>query len=451
MKLKTKIHFLSTLMMLILLILSNLGIYFTFDRTQHKTEYSQLLGSAKELTVALNKMTDEEEAEIILRAYVPPNGALRVVGEEGKDILSVQSMEGFDKKFPIPKKDEQYTLVPFNGYEALSIAIPTIWPTEEVVQLEVTQVLTDLKANLKLLRVVMIGITLFAMIPIVISSMTLGRIVTQPIEKLIHAMTASRKSGTFQQIAVPEQGKDELAQMGQTFNELMIQLEQNYRKQEKFVSDASHELKTPITVIDSYARLLERRGMDKPELTEEALTAIRNETKRMKEMIEQMLDLARNNEPASYVFEETDLRILVDDAARMITSAYGRAVHVKGPDQLKLSTDGTHLKQLLIILLDNARKYSEQNIDVEVELLNQYVAVRIRDYGKGIPEKDIPFLFDRFYRVGEDRNRKTGGTGLGLAIANEISIGLGTKLDIESEEGKGTVVTIWLQKKPDSQ
>ncbi|MBD7908731.1 sensor histidine kinase [Sporosarcina gallistercoris] len=451
MKLKNKIHSLSTVMMLILLILSNLGIYFTFDRTQHKTEYSQLLGSAKELTVALSKMTDEEEAEIILRAYVPPNGALRVVDENGDDVLTVQSMEGLDNKFPVPKKGEDYTLIPYDGYEALSISIPTIWPTGEVVNLEVTQVLTDLKANLRLLKMVMIGITLFAMIPIIISSITLGRIVTQPIEKLIQAMTDSRRSGTFQQIAVPEHGKDELAQMGQTFNELMIQLEQNYRKQEKFVSDASHELKTPITVIDSYARLLERRGMDKPELTEEALSAIRSETKRMKEMVEQMLDLARNNEPAAYVFEETDVRLVIEDAARMITSAYGRAVRIKGPDQLNVSTDGIHLKQLLIILLDNARKYSEREIDVEMEELNEYVRICIRDYGKGIPEKDIPFLFDRFYRVDEDRNRKTGGTGLGLAIANEIAIGLGMKLDIESEEGEGTQVTVWLLKTTDSQ
>lgn len=451
MKLKNKIHSLSTVMMLILLILSNLGIYFTFDRTQHKTEYSQLLGSAKELTVALSKMTDEEEAEIILRAYVPPNGALRVVDENGDDVLTVQSMEGLDKKFPVPKKGEDYTLIPYDGYEALSISIPTIWPTGEVVNLEVTQVLTDLKANLRLLKMVMIGITLFAMIPIIISSITLGRIVTQPIEKLIQAMTDSRRSGTFQQIAVPEHGKDELAQMGQTFNELMIQLEQNYRKQEKFVSDASHELKTPITVIESYARLLERRGMDKPELTEEALSAIRSETKRMKEMVEQMLDLARNNEPAAYVFEETDVRLVIGDAARMITSAYGRAVRIKGPDQLNVSTDGTHLKQLLIILLDNARKYSEREIDVEMEEQNEYVRICIRDYGKGIPEKDIPFLFDRFYRVDEDRNRKTGGTGLGLAIANEIAIGLGMKLDIESEEGEGTQVTVWLLKTTDSQ
>lgn len=451
MKLKNKIHSLSTLMMLILLILSNIGIYFTFDRTQHKTEYSQLLGSAKELTVALSKMTDEEEAEIILRAYVPPNGALRIVGKNGNDVLSVQSMEGLDQKFPVPDKSEEYTLVPYDGYEALSIAIPTIWPTGEVVQLEVTQVLTDLKANLRLLKMVMIGITLFAMIPIIISSITLGRIVTQPIEKLIQAMTDSRRSGTFQQIVVPEKGKDELTQMGQTFNELMVQLEQNYRKQEKFVSDASHELKTPITVIDSYARLLERRGMDKPEIALEALTAIRNETKRMTEMIEQMLDLARNNEPASYVFEETDVRLIVDDAAQMITSAYGRAVRIKGSDQLTLSTDGTHLKQLLIILLDNARKYSEREIDVEMEEQNEYVRISIQDYGKGIPEKDIPYLFDRFYRVDEDRSRKTGGTGLGLAIANEIAIGLGAKLDIESEEDEGTKITIWLLKASDSQ
>ena len=173
MKLKNKIHSLSTVMMLILLILSNLGIYFTFDRTQHQTEYSQLLGSAKELTVALSKMTDVEEAEIILRAYVPPNGALRIVDEEQKDILRVQSMEGFDEKIPLPKTEEEYTIVPYDDFEALTIAIPTIWPTGEVVQLQMTQVLTDLKANLKLLRVVMIGITLFAMIPIIISSVTL--------------------------------------------------------------------------------------------------------------------------------------------------------------------------------------------------------------------------------------------------------------------------------------
>ncbi|WJY26643.1 sensor histidine kinase [Sporosarcina trichiuri] len=451
MKLKTKIHSLSTLMMLIVLILSNLGIYFTFDRTQHHTEYSQLLGSAKELTVALSKMTDEEEAEIILRAYVPPNGALRVVGETGKDILTVQSMEGFDKKFPMPGKDEEYTLVPYEGYEALSIAIPTIWPTGEVMQLQMTQVLTDLKANLRLLRIVMISITLFAMIPIMISSITLGRIVTQPIGKLIQAMTASRRSGTFQRIAVPDDGKDELAQMGQTFNDLMIQLEQIYRKQEKFVSDASHELKTPITVIDSYARLLERRGMEKPKLAEEALGAIRSETKRMTGMIEQMLDLARNNEPASYVFEPAEIRELAEEAAAMVSRAYSREIRIAAPEHAEAVTDSQHLKQLMIILLDNARKYSEQPIDVSVDDKGADVQITIRDYGKGIPAKDIPFLFDRFYRVDEDRSRKTGGTGLGLSIANEIAIGLGAKLDIKSEEGDGTEITIHVLKSPASQ
>jgi len=451
MKLKTKIHSLSTLMMLILLILSNLGIYFTFDKRLHHTEYTQLLGSAKELTVALSKMTDEEEAEIVLRAYVPPNGALRLVGADGEDILNVQSMEGYDKKFPMPAKDEAFTLVPYDGYEALSIAIPTIWPTGEVVQLQMTQVMTDLKANLGLLRVVMIGITLLAMILIVISSVTLGRIVTQPIEKLIQAMTASRRAGTFQRITLPENGKDELAQMGQTFNELMIQLEQNYTKQEKFVSDASHELKTPITVIDSYARLLQRRGMDKPEIAEEALTAIRSETKRMTEMIEQMLDLARNNEPASYLFEPADIRALTGEAIHMISRAYNRPIRLTAPVRLEVTTDSAHLKQLLLILLDNARKYSEQPIDVTIAEEDAVIRIAIRDYGKGIPAKDIPFLFDRFYRVDEDRSRKTGGTGLGLAIANEIAIGLGAKLEIESEEGDGTEVTIRIVKHPASQ
>ncbi len=112
-------------------------------------------------------------------------------------------------------------------------------------------------------------------------------------------MKRIRKSGTFEKIDTCKQGKDELGQMSQTFNNMITQLEQDYRRQEQFVSNASHELKTPLTVIESYARLLKRRGFENKEVAEESVEAILSESVRMSEMIQQMLDLAKNKERVS--------------------------------------------------------------------------------------------------------------------------------------------------------
>jgi hypothetical protein len=94
MKLKTKIHLFSSILMLVILVVTNIGIYLLFEKITHTTEYTQLLGQAKELTVALSNVPTEGDAELILRANVPPNGAIRVVDEKGEFVLAVQSMEG---------------------------------------------------------------------------------------------------------------------------------------------------------------------------------------------------------------------------------------------------------------------------------------------------------------------------------------------------------------------
>ena len=447
MKLKNKIHLYSSILMLVILVLTNIGIYFLFEGISHTTEHNQLLGRAKELTVALSNAQTESDAELILRANVPANGAIRVVDEKGRFVRSVQSMEGGDRVEVTPRKDEPYTIEVHDGLEALSLAVPAIWPTGDVVSLEVTQWLTDVKANLNLLQLLMLCMTLVAAILIILSSVTLGRIVTQPIEKLTAAMSASRKSGTYEKIMVSGEGKDELAQMEQTFNDMMQQLEQNYRKQEKFVSNASHELKTPLTVIESYSRLLSRQGMTNVAVAEEALAAIQSETKRMKEMIEQMLELAKSNEPLSFHFAEVDVFSLLEETVQPLRQAYRREILQLGRGPVPLVTDESRLKQLLFILLDNARKYSEQEIETSIWENDGKVEITVRDYGKGIPKEHLPYVFDRFYRVDEDRNRKTGGTGLGLSIAKEIADGLGAKLKVDSILGKGTTIRVLLPTK----
>ncbi len=109
---------------------------------------------------------------------------------------------------------------------------------------------------------------------------------------------------------------------------------------------------------------------------------------------------------------------------------------------LFVNTDEQRIKQLLYILLDNARKYSDDKIIIKASGENEYVSVDIQDFGVGIPKDQLPHLFDRFYRVKQDRNRKTGGTGLGLAIAKELADLLQIEMIVDSEVGVGTTFTL---------
>lgn len=447
MKLKQKIYVFSTLLMFILLVLANVLIYFFFERMSHNTEYEQMIGRAKELTVALSKLETEMDAGILLRAFVPSNGAVSIVDSNNKMLINVQSLDGLGKVGSNVDPGNSYTIERFDGTEALTISIPIIWPTGEVVTMRMTQLLTDIEGNLKLLKYVLIGVTTFAMIPITISSMTLGRIVTRPIENLITAMKISRQSGTYEKLTGVVNGNDELAQMERTFNEMMEQLEQNFMKQEQFVSNASHELKTPLTVIESYSSLLARRGLENREVVNEALNAILSETGRMKEMIAQMLDLAKSSGSEAFKFGQVDLTPLLEEAVKPLKQAYGREIIIAADRPMTVETDGKFVKQLLFILLDNALKYSDKEVFISIEELEDDVAITVKDYGKGIPQADLPHIFDRFYRVESDRSRKTGGTGLGLSIAKEIADGLGASLAIESVVDMGTVIRVLIPKK----
>lgn len=449
MKLKSKIHLYSTLLMFIILLLAMIVIYLLFQRMSYNVVYDQLLGQSRELTGELSQLTSEEDASMLIRYFVPSNGAIEIMDNNGKPITRVESIDGLGKVPASDQTGDTYSIVDVDGVKVLSFTSPVIWPTGEVVTLKMTGQLIDVTENLRVLRLVLIGVTMFAMVPIILSSVTLGRIVTQPIEKLITAMTRSQQSGTYEKITGAVNGKDELAQMEHTFNEMMGQLEGNFKKQEQFVSNASHELKTPLTVIDSYARLLERRGVGQQEVVDEALTAITTETGRMQEMITQMLDLANSREARPVEIAEVELMSLVESVVSPLRQAYRRTMTIDGDERAVVETDAPLIKQLLFILLDNARKYSDGEIVTLIQETEDDVEITVKDYGKGIPQTDLEHIFERFYRVESDRSRKTGGTGLGLSIAKEIADRLGVALTIESVVDMGTVVRLRIPKKRD--
>lgn len=439
MKLKSKIHIFSTILMLIILIIMTVGIYFMYEKMAYDTEYRQLLEESQDLVTSISQTSNINDPATILRAYIPNKGAIRIIEQNGKQLVAVQSMEGIEAYKP-QLSTKSYQVEEYKGTAILSFNVPVVWNDGSVVYVQIMQSMKSVASTLSLLRLVLSGMTIIAMIFVMLSSMTLAKIVLLPIQRLTDTMKRSSQSGTFEKIDIRKQGKDELGEMSLTFNDMMSQLEQNYRKQEQFVSNASHELKTPLTVIESYARLLKRRGFENKEVAEESIEAILSESIRMTDMIQQMLELAKNKERTPLKKEQIDIYRLLKQTLQQMHQTYKREFYLHGKGPMFIKTDEQKVKQLLFIFLENARRYSNDEIHVHVS--DNPNIIKIQDYGDGIAEEHIPHLFERFYRISQDRNRKTGGTGLGLAIAKEIAEQLNINISVESSVGVGTTMIL---------
>ncbi|MHB8646514.1 MAG: sensor histidine kinase [Thermomicrobiales bacterium] len=248
-------------------------------------------------------------------------------------------------------------------------------------------------------------------------------------------------------VAVPRTG-DEVADLGQTFNGMLGRLEAVFEAQRRFIADASHELRTPLTAIRGNADLLRYHGerMEREERAE-VLDDMATEAERMSRLISDLLALARAQtgeqpQPAPVRFDEA-----VDGAVR---AARGLArghdiIYSPATGPFLVMGDPDRLKQLALILLDNAIKYTptDGHIWAVVRQDRAAVELRVMDDGPGIPAERLPHLFERFYRGGTlARGRDDGGAGLGLAIAREIAQGYGGTIAVESTVGRGSAFIV---------
>ncbi|WP_332648679.1 sensor histidine kinase [Lysinibacillus sp. 54212] len=446
MRLKTKVNLLSTLLTLIILVSSYSGIYFLYKDLAYETEYAQLINQGDELLAAVSALETDEGIVTLFRAYIPSDGRLRVMNNSSdKPLIDVQATATAEKIPYKVSKGEAYTVSMWKDTPVIAMGYPIIWPNHDVVTLELIQPLPDIAKNIELLKWILIVMTLLAMAPIYLASSLLVRLIVVPIQSLTKTMQKNIEESSFERIDLRGGNRDEIAEMTTTYNTLMCQLQDNHEKQQQFIGNASHELKTPLTVIESYAKLLKRRGFQNEAVNLEALGAITKETENMKRMMEQMLQLAKASEHTKMEWSSFSLNDLLADIARSMQQAYGVKIIISDTPVTIVSDEGK-LKQLLFIFLDNARKYSDSPIEVQLTSGDKD-QIAITDYGVGIPEEDLPLLFERFYRVNKDRNRKTGGTGLGLSIAKQLADLLEAEVTFNSKVGEGTTVTITLPKR----
>ena len=232
---------------------------------------------------------------------------------------------------------------------------------------------------------------------------------------------------------------------------MLDRIERSYNSQKQFVSDASHELRTPISVIRGYTDMLKRWGKDDPEVLEEGIEAISQETEGMKDLVESLLFLARHDKKTLMmeisVFDSSELLWEVQKEETMVHTGF--SFEIRDMDKVNIKADRNMMKQVLRILCDNAVKYSAPESTVTLSCndeLNGYCCLSVRDTGQGISPEDLPKIFDRFYRSDEARRKDTGGHGLGLSIARIIVVAHGGKIKVRSKQGIGTVFSVLLPK-----
>lgn len=241
--------------------------------------------------------------------------------------------------------------------------------------------------------------------------------------------------------------QSELQSLAAAINSLLDRINESYRSQVRFVSDASHELRTPIAVIQGYANLLDRWGKKDEKALQESIDAIKDETASMKELVEQLLFLARgDNNTMTLNMEPLDLAALAEEVLRETQMIDSGHEYISYLTPITINADKSLIKQALRILVDNAIKYTPagQKITVLVSPAPGYARLTVQDEGIGIAPESVPRVLDRFYRADESRARATGGTGLGLSIAKWITERHDGHIEILSRENIGTRITIAL-------
>lgn len=242
--------------------------------------------------------------------------------------------------------------------------------------------------------------------------------------------------------------KDELKELAKTFNEMLDRLQKSYEQQNQFVSDASHELRTPIAVIQGYINLLDRWGKNDPEVLDESISAIKSESENMKDLIEKLLFLARadknaqNIEKANFALHDLIDEVIKEtkliDSSHLILNEKNHIIVFYGDKKL--------IKQALRIFIDNSIKFTpeEGKITINSLIKEDKIFIDIEDTGIGISKEDISHIFDRFYTSDKSRSKDSAGNGLGLTIVKWIISQHKGSIKVQSKVDFGTKISIIL-------
>lgn len=311
----------------------------------------------------------------------------------------------------------------------------------------------------KFLRNVYIYIMIVGIIAIIISLFLVKRlsnVIIKPVLDMKDNAQAMASGDYSRRLTV--QGDDEIAELGDALNSLgrdlgayIAKMQRTEKIRRDFVANVSHELRTPITIIRGYNEAIYDGMVTDPDVLQRYRGLINEETVRIERMVRELLDISRleSSDPLTVNnMDELPLAGIIRNVAEKLSVRCVKRnirFNIHADDTIKIMGDGDQMVQLIMILCDNALKYSPENGTVSLganKLADGSVLVTVTDQGKGIPAEDIPFIWERFYKVEKSHCRSVPGTGLGLAIAKEIIRVHGASAEVISKCGSGTTFEI---------
>lgn len=296
-------------------------------------------------------------------------------------------------------------------------------------------------------------ITAIALVTTVLTFILLSRLISKPIQSLKQATENVLTNPNDLQL--PTNRVDEIGELARAIESMSVELSKLRRERRQFLSDLSHEIKTPLTYLRGYAEIASKESTPES-LRKQSIQTILDESRSLTELVENAFQLAQLDENTFLLHREevtvttfcADLRRMLDTMFRMTTIRFDAAPNA-GQQDIALTLDRYRMLQVFRSIAHNAIEHSEaSHVSLRSNVTETHLILTITDDGKGIPEEDLPHIFDRLYRVEKSRSRQTGGSGLGLAIADQIVNRHGGELTVTSDAScTSFTVTLPLDKK----
>lgn len=446
MSLRVRLMVLSSAWLVLILVLFSTFLYWFVINITTKSEKELMLAKAK--SILENKQVLDPKnwrsPNKLFAEFHVSDEMIRIVGMDGKVKVQLLNNEMIALKPPQVVDRRMFLIKRIDRLRYMYVLVPIQTQSEQIGVLEIGRMLHRWNDYMDVLLSAIVLASVGAVMISVIGSFFYSRFIFLPLRQLYTTMQMIQQSGTFRMLDEEFTNKtDELGKIGATFNEMIARLEEQVLKQKRFVADASHELRTPLTIIASYADMLRRWGSNDPALRAEAVEAIQDEANRLKGLVEALMQLADTEREDRLKPQQMDMLAVIRSAAAAMEIGFQRNIEVECEEQsIPMIGDPEKLRQLLIILLDNAVKYSSKPVLIRVVREEKHVKFEVKDRGIGFEERELPYIFDRFYRVDHARERHTGGFGLGLSIAKNIVSRHAGKIVIRSRLGAGTRVTV---------
>jgi len=319
------------------------------------------------------------------------------------------------------------------------------WQGDRLYHLQFLRKMSLESSFLKILISNMIVTNLIGLFIAIISGIFISRKILHPIRDMINTAKEIEVNDLSKRITV-NGSDDELQKLAKTFNHMLNRIQKGFEQQQQFVGDASHELRTPITIISGYADMLDRWGKQDPAALNEGISAIKSEAANMHGLIEKLLFLAKSDRGKQILNKvPVNMQHLIEKVFQetlLITSNH--QVVLTRNDVSIISCDASAIKQMLRIFIENSVKYTPSGgtIRISSQQTETHLKITIQDTGIGISKEDQPKIFNRFYRVDKSRSKITGGTGLGLCIAQWIAKQHNSSIQVESTFEAGTTITV---------